>query len=215
MTPQPITIQEWQSFFATLFRVRNQRAHDQFSLMCALMSKVSAVRAAVDGKQELNTRALAGIGGRVLSLANHFEVALASELYRKHPGYCTRCCNTPCTCERVARLKRRLPSEEEVAQHAGTITLQGYAQALADIYGPNNARNGISFVLYRVMEEGCEVCRAFDDLHKHEVAGELADVFAWWLGALDLLGIKDVQRFMWEHYPGTCAHCYANPCTCP
>lgn len=212
---QPVTIREWQSFFGDLFADRNRRESDGNEMMIKLMSRVCKVQAFADGKRKLDKRALAGIGSRIFTLAVYFGLDIATELLVKHPHKCTRCGKSPCECEAISHTERRLPARDSVKQKAHAISLQELATMLWALYGPGNEARGLQFVAKRMGEEAFEVCEALDDRDPQELAGELADVFAWWIGALKLVGITNIQEFLWEHYPGVCAHCSQNPCKCP
>ncbi len=89
------------------------------------------------------------------------------------------------------------------------------AQAIIkETYERRDRSRGVYLTFMHLVEEVGEFARAIRRNNKDEIAGEMADVFAWLLSIAYLLEV-DLESEFEKRYGSGCPKCGSKPCTCP
>ncbi|MDK2464474.1 MAG: MazG nucleotide pyrophosphohydrolase domain-containing protein [Candidatus Korarchaeota archaeon] len=89
------------------------------------------------------------------------------------------------------------------------------AQALIrETYHERDSERGAPLTALHLVEELGELLEAIRRGSEEDIRAEAADVFAWLLSTLDLLGV-DLESAFVERYGSGCPRCGFKPCRCP
>lgn len=172
--------------------------------------------------RELLPSVLAKVALRIFTvlqgLKNKDEIIAA--LTQKFPeSGCSYCGHKPCICS-VARPEEKIGATASPLQAIWTI--RNWQMHLKDVYGANNAKEGLRFIYGRLLSEMNEVNIAQMQMEmtpeeaerfRQEAVSELADSFAWVIAVANESGV-DLERAFVERYGNGCPNCEAVPCVC-
>ena len=151
-------------------------------------------------------------------LQNKAEIIDA--LKKKFPeSGCSYCGHKPCGCN-VMRPEEKVGAQASDAQNGWTIS--EWQKHLKDVYGANNAKQGLRFIYGRLLSEMNEVNVAGMQMemmpeeaekYRQEAVSELADSFAWVAAVANELDM-DLEKAFVERYGNGCPNCGQIPCQC-
>ena len=93
------------------------------------------------------------------------------------------------------------------------MRIQEFQKRIEAIYFERDSARGLAGTHMWFCEEVGELTRALRRGHKHELAGEFADVLAWLSTLASLSGI-DLEEAARAKYAEGCPRCRAVPCAC-
>jgi hypothetical protein len=171
------------------------------------------------------SRLLSRVMSRTFVVADGMNgLSVAQALSEKYPlEGCAYCQHIPCTCEE----RRSDPVAAQVNAKQMSWSLKDWQSHLNALYGANNKRRRINYIINRVGREISEIdsldirithntLRALQlDLGgiEKEYAHEVADLAAWTMAAGNYYGM-DLQTTLLENYHPHCWSCEQNPCQC-
>lgn len=173
------------------------------------------------GSKERLAIALARIVSRIFCFAEAFvKLPLVPMMVRKYPASgCSYCHQFPCGCGEN-RANSRPVQEVEEAQLFWRLS--DWQKGLGALYGENNRRKGMDYVLLRLFKEVSELLSFEMQIPEtqlsvkeieEELALELADTLAWTIAMANMLEI-DIQASFVERYGNGCGKCNVTPCGC-
>lgn len=235
------SLNDWHHMFGAIYGNRNSE-RDQFKLFAHLAEIAGGFSKIV--RKGSNPAEVALFLGKLLAWfcalslkLNHRD--LESLVWNKYPSVCPYCGRTRCNCQYYRppgvldnATLRRFGVEHRTQRPSRLIEWQ---DMFSGIYGTPNRIIGNSLetspntwsqlvvALNRLYEEMGELAEAIRLEHVTPIAvsSELADVFAWIMAVSNMLPehLKDpgfnLERAVWDQYPGKCNYCYANQCVCP
>lgn len=204
------TIGDVQAMFRQIYGERNRFRASWSRISNAIAQELGILAEAIRKGDPDAPRGLAGLGARIFALANWFDWDLAYLVARKYHGRCPYCQRElNCGCPEAAKKKQFV---ENVDPRLLDLTLDEWQQFFAGLYGVNNARDGRHAVYNHLSEELGEMIRAMRDLDSPNAQEEVADLFAWWLGYANVIGIESVAMIIHQVYADCCPRCGQNPC---
>lgn len=221
------SVKEWQNHLATLYAGQNaqRRPLETFARVVEMASGMARGIREDDkeGVQKFASRTLAW----VLGLATQMNVDLEACLWAAYPGVCTHCKQVEaCVCRLKPKLPRLTAAERTAFQstHKLPSSMVEWQAMFNRIYGNVNRMLGTDKSVLHFLEELGEVSEAvrfaiapdspFDKLVSQQmVKDELADLFAWFCGLVNLKAIE-VDHFMMRTYSDSCPECLTKPCKC-
>jgi|GEM_PF-128109 NTP pyrophosphatase (non-canonical NTP hydrolase) len=148
--------------------------------------------------------------------------AIIEALKKKFPeSGCSYCGHKPCGCS-VMRPEEKVGAQSSEEQKDWTI--KEWQTHLKEVYGANNAKEGLRFIVGRLHSEIDEVTAAGMQMEMQtapkdierfrlEAISELADSFAWTIAVCNEVDIDLEQAFV-DRYGKGCPNCGGMPCTC-
>ncbi|MFQ5977921.1 MAG: MazG nucleotide pyrophosphohydrolase domain-containing protein [Candidatus Heimdallarchaeota archaeon] len=88
-----------------------------------------------------------------------------------------------------------------------------FQNLMQDLYLKRDRARGIEKTMLWLVSEMGELAEAIRLENSQKIAEEAADVLAWLCSIANLTGI-DLEKAIFEKYPGKCRRCYFNPCQC-
>lgn len=171
----------------------------------------------------------------LFSLANKLGINVLEALIKKYPGICPYCLERKCVCYKTGKKPLRLiPVHqikelmyykwEEVNNSTVKFNLNRAVEFITDIF-PNNEviwrTYGPRDHMLKIHEEVTEVHEAFGSYMKEgdrrldALKDEIADVFAWTLGAWGIRYPNDsLDDAFIDYYLEDCPECKSAPCRC-
>lgn len=172
----------------------------------------------------------------LLGLSSQLDVDVETVVFRYYPGVCTYCQSSRnCACGITNNSGERLVKESDISRlqskHEKPSTLNEWVGMFNKIYGNINRSVGERDLLFHLLEELGEVCEMIrhymikdqdledwsDEINSENInvilSQEIADLFAWYCGIADVLGVQ-VDHRMKMTYEESCPVCYSNPCEC-
>ncbi|MBI4592079.1 hypothetical protein HY733_01385 [Candidatus Uhrbacteria bacterium] len=208
--PTSRTIGNVQRMFRDIYGERNRFRASWSRISNAIAQELGIVAEAIRKGDPDAPRGIAGLGARIFALANWFDWDLATLVARKYHGCCPYCQRKEyCGCPEAAEKKRFI---DDVDSSLLVWTLDEWQSFFARLYGSNNTRDGRHAVHCHLSEELGEMIRAMRDLDQLNAQEEIADLFAWWLGYANVIGIESVSTLIYQVYTDRCPHCGQNPC---
>lgn len=221
-----MTLQELIDHFRYVFGRRNRiclrglRKRIEL-LVLGIGDLQDAVRKEVD--RDIMGVALSRVLARIFFIVEYFHpYPFVETLARKYPmGSCSYCSTLPCSCD-----MKREPCKlaDEASREQLQWTLADWYGHLDRLYGHRNRLNGVENVLIRLSREATEIISLDLQLSspreewtlgkvEQDFAEELADAFAWTVGAAVLLDI-DLSDAVLRLYGDGCTRCGKSPCEC-
>jgi len=134
---------------------------------------------------------------------------------------CSYCGHIPCQCA-VARPEEKIGARSSEEQKDWTI--KQWQTHLKRVYGENNSKQGLRFIIGRLMSEieeataaemQMEMSSSPEDVQRfrQETISELADSFAWAIAVCNELSV-DLDKAFVDRYGKGCPNCGQIPCQC-
>ncbi len=93
------------------------------------------------------------------------------------------------------------------------MQINEFQKLIERIYYEKDSARGLEGTFMWFAEEFGELTRALRRDTREELAGEFADVFAWFSSLASIAGI-DLQEAVMEKYEKGCPRCFQAPCSC-
>ncbi|MFH1187225.1 MAG: hypothetical protein V1697_03620 [Candidatus Levyibacteriota bacterium] len=163
---------------------------------------------------------LARIASRIFCIARSVNnVSVAEGLSRKYPiEGCAYCNHMPCICKEN-RPEPLVNGPRDEQRNWNLTTWQGHLNAM---YGENNRKKGINFIVNRLNMERDEFISLEAEIKTKpltieeaecEYQLEIADTMAWTIAAANFLDIN-LDKAVDQRYGNGCRRCGSIPCMC-
>ncbi|MHA2231211.1 MAG: MazG nucleotide pyrophosphohydrolase domain-containing protein [Candidatus Hodarchaeales archaeon] len=93
------------------------------------------------------------------------------------------------------------------------LKIAEFQKIMQDLYLKRDKARGIEKTMLWLVSEIGELAEAIRLESSKEIAEEAADVLAWLCSIANLTGI-DLEKAIFDKYPGKCRRCDSNPCQC-
>jgi len=93
------------------------------------------------------------------------------------------------------------------------MRIKEFQSLVKDLYYHRDIKRGNEKNMLWLVEEVGELSQAMRKNDKDAIGEEMADIVAWVMSIANIYDM-DMEEFISKKYPGMCAYCKSNPCSC-
>jgi len=230
------SLRRWQNHLNTLYGNVNEQRRPLETYARLTEMAAGTARGVRENDDTLIQKYMPRFLAWLLGLSSQIGIDVEEVSFTYYPGVCTYCrSSSSCACRITDSNRERLVEQSDIRElqsdHNKPSTLNEWVGMFNKIYGDVNRSVDERDLLFHLLEELGEVCEMIrhhmvkhqgledwsDEINSNNINillnQEVADLFAWYCGIADVLGVQ-VDHRMKMTYEESCPVCHSNPCEC-
>lgn len=206
------SLRQWQEEFRSTYREKDQRDYTAADLLLHVIEQTAEIAESFRKEEKLAEVLLAHFFVWIVSFADRIEIDVEDATFRKYHGLCPYCGKKQnCICISSETKPKRWHRDNH-AKRPNSLNM--WQKFFDRVYGNVNKVAGRDKVWLHLLEEVGEVSKDFRLKNKKGISEELADTFAWFFSLCNRLNV-DLDKVIFNTFPGRCDVCKNTKCSCP